>query len=192
MPTRLILIRHGSTDFNLEKRYSGFIDIGLNDKGKKEARTLYERLKQEKIDKVYTSDRKRAIQTAKIIFKDIKIKKIPDLRELHFGCFEGLTHEEIMEKHSRVYKKWLNDHFCVAIPGGEDLNDFRKRIINAIKKIISLNRDKTVAVVCHGGSISMLTGKIPAPGSLTIIEYKNGKNYSYFRWRKKREEPLGA
>ncbi len=140
MPTKLILIRHGSTDWNLEKRYSGFIDIGLSDKGKKQARRLYKRLKQEKVRKVYASDRKRAIQTAKIIFNGLKIEKIPDLREMHFGCFEGLTHKEIMKKHSKIYKKWLNNPFCVAIPGGEDWNDFRKRIMNSIKKIISLNR----------------------------------------------------
>jgi len=176
MATKLILIRHGSTDWNIEKRYSGLIDIGLNDKGKKEARCLYKRLKQEKVNKVYASDRKRAIQTARIIFKGLKIEKIPDLREVHFGCFEGLTHEEIMKKHGKIYKRWLNNPFCVAVPGGEDLKDFRKRVINAVRKIISLNRNKTVAVVCHGGTISILTGKIPAPGSLTIIKYKNGKD----------------
>ena len=176
MATKLILIRHGSTDWNIEKRYSGLIDIGLNDKGKKEARCLYKRLKQEKVNKVYASKKKRAIQTARIIFKGLKIEKIPDLREVHFGCFEGLTHEEIMKKHGKIYKRWLNNPFCVAVPGGEDLKDFRKRVINAVRKIISLNRNKTVAVVCHGGTISILTGKIPAPGSLTIIKYKNGKD----------------
>jgi broad specificity phosphatase PhoE len=185
MPTRLILIRHGSTDWNSEKRYSGFIDIGLNDKGKNEARSLYKRLKQEKIHKVYTSDRKRAIQTAKIIFRKQEIETIPDLREIHFGCFEGLTHKEIIKKHSKIYKKWLNYPFRVAIPGGEDLNDFRKRIINTVKKIISLNPNKTIAAVCHGGPISILITKIlksnnfwrqiPASASLSIIEYENGK-----------------
>jgi len=185
MATKLILIRHGLTDCNLEKRYSGFIDVSLNDKGEKQARCLYKRLKEEKIHKIYCSDRKRAIQTAKIIFGRREIKKIPDLREIHFGIFEGLTHKEIMKKHSEIYKKWLNNPFCIAIPGGEDLSDFRKRIIAAIKKIISLNRNKTVAIVCHGGPISILITEIlksknfwkqiPASASLNIVEYKNRK-----------------
>ncbi len=185
MATKLILIRHGSTDWNLEKKYCGFINIGLNDKGKKQALCLYKRLRREKIYKVYSSGSKRAIQTAKIIFKGRAIKKVPDLGEVHFGVFEGLTHREIMKKHAKIYKKWLNNPFCVAIPGGEDLSGFRERVINAIKKIISLNPDKTIAVVSHGGVISILIcailksknfwKQIPSSASLNIVEYKNGK-----------------
>lgn len=182
---KLILIRHGQTSWNLRKKYSGFIDIGLSKKGRLQAARLCERLKNEKIDKVYVSDRKRAIQTAEIVFKGIKAEEVPDLREIHFGVFEGLTYKEAMKKYPVIYKKWLKDPFSVAIPKGENLKDFEKRVKYALRKIICLNRGKTVAVVSHGGAISIFinsilkTGgfwnQIPCSASISIVGYKNGK-----------------
>lgn len=185
MTTKLLLIRHGETVWNRNKRYSGYIDIDLSRKGRAQAKKLQQRLKGEQVDKIYSSDRKRAIQTAKIIFKNFPIEKIGDLREVHFGIFEGLTYDEILKRHPVAYRNWLKDPFKTAIPKGENLKDFKKRIIKAVKKIISLNKGKTVAVVCHGGSISILMNhllkskkfwhKIPKSASLSIVEYKNGK-----------------
>lgn len=183
--TRLILIRHGQTHWNLKKRYCGFNNIGLNNKGKKQAEKLRQRLKEEKIHKVYSSDRRRALQTARIIFNALRVEKIPDLREMNFGCFEGLKHEEIIKNYAKVYKKWLKNPFRANIPGAEKLTSFRKRVVAAFKEIASVNPNRTVAVVCHGGSISafvthVLKTKtfwkyIPHSGSLSIIEYKNNK-----------------
>lgn len=185
MATRLLLIRHGQTLWNAKKRYSGLINIGLSKIGRLQAAKLRKRLKDRPIHKVYASDRKRAIQTAQIAFAGIEIEKVPDLREVHFGVFEGLTHKEIMQKHPLIYKKWLKDPFSVIIPEGESLKDFKRRVTGALKKIILLNRNKTVAVVSHGGAISVFINsilkkrgfwaQIPASASLSIIEFKNDK-----------------
>lgn len=185
MPTKLILIRHGITEYNLKKRYSGFTDIGLSQKGKTQARKLHQRLKKEKIDKIYSSNRKRAINSSRIIFRGRKIRRLSDLRELHFGVFEGLTYGEIMKEYPRIYKKWLKDPFSICIPSGEDLNDFRKRVVMALKKILFQNLGKTVAIVSHGGVISIFINEIlkvkkfwkfiPKPGSISIVEAKKGK-----------------
>lgn len=185
MATKLILIRHGQTQWNLQKRYSGIVDVSLNGRGKKQAQELHRRLKKEVIHKVYSSDRKRAQQTANIIFKKAAIVTVPDLRELHFGIFEGLTYKKIMKNHSEIYKRWLNDPFRVSIPEGESFSDFKKRVRKAFKKIIALNRNKTIAVICHGGTISMFINSIkreknfwkhiPSSASMSIIEFKNGK-----------------
>lgn len=185
MATKLILIRHAQTAWNSKKRYSGFIDIGLNGEGRKQAGKLFKRIRNKRIHKVYSSDRIRAIQTAEIIFKGRDIGIIPQLREIHFGVFEGLTHKDIMARHPAVYKKWLDDPFSTAIPEGERLIGFRKRVIAAFKKIISSNCDKTVAVISHGGAISIFINdilksknfwqQIPDSASLSIIEYKNGR-----------------
>lgn len=185
MPARLILIRHGQTDANLKKKYSGFMDVELNSKGEKQAGRLRKRLTAVKIHKVYASDRRRAIDTAKIIFKGFKIETIAGLRELHFGVFEGLTYKEIMKKYPGIYKKWLNDPFNITIPGGENLGDFKKRVMKSFRKIILLNRRRTTAVVCHGGTISIFINNIlksndfwklmPQPASLSIVEYKDGR-----------------
>lgn len=185
--TRLILIRHGETEFNLKKRYCGFLNVGLSQRGKKQARCLQKRLKKIKIHKVYSSDRARAIQTAEIVFKKARIEKISSLREIHFGCFEGKTYEENMQKYPAVYKKWLKDPFSVKIPKGEHLRDFKKRVNKCLNKIILANPNKTIALVCHGGVISIfITGilktknfweQIPHSASMSIIEYKNGSTH---------------
>jgi len=185
MPTRLILIRHGSTDWSKKKKYCGFSDVDLNDKGENEARKLYQKLSKEKIHRVYSSDSKRALHFARIAFRGLSVEKAPELRELNFGIFEGLTYEELMKKHPKIYKKWLNDPSVIAIPHGEDLRDFKKRVVKTLKKIIFLNKDKTIAVVCHGGAISIFINHIlkakkiwnqrPNLAGLSMIEYKNGK-----------------
>jgi len=185
MATKLILIRHAQTAWNSAKRYSGFIDVALNAEGKSEAGKLEKRLKNEEINRIYCSDRIRAVQTARIIFKNSKINLIPDLREMHFGRFEGLTYKQIMKKYPAIYRKWLKDPSSITIPKGESLNNFKKRITGALKKIISLNKNKTVAVVSHGGAISIFINtilkskdfckQIPNSASLSIIEYKNNK-----------------
>jgi len=185
MATRLILIRHGQTDWNLKRKYSGFVNVRLNQTGKKQAQKLGGRLKDGKFDKIYSSDRKRALETARIVFKSRKIEVVPDLRELHFGIFEGLTYKVIMKKHPEIYKRWLDDPYSVTIPKGEALKDFKKRIVAAFKKIISLNNGKCVAAVCHGGVISIFINyisgseefwkQIPGAASLSIIECINGR-----------------
>lgn len=180
----MILVRHGETLWNAQKRYCGSTDIGLSAKGKKQARRLKEKLNGMSIHKIYTSGRKRAIQTAKIIFQGAKINNMPDLNEMHFGIFEGLTYREIMKRHPGIYSAWLKRPFCVVIPRSESSGSFKKRVIRALKKIIFVNKNKTVAVVCHGGPISVFVAVIlktndfwkyiPHSASISIIEHRNG------------------
>jgi broad specificity phosphatase PhoE len=185
MPTRLVLIRHGITDWNKKKRYCGSRDVGLSKEGKAQAGQLRRALEPLSFDRIYSSNKKRAVQTAGIVFKGCKITKIRGLRELSFGALEGLRHAEIMQKYPGVYEKWLADPFKNNIPRGERLNVFKKRVNYSVKKIARLNQGKTVAVVCHGGTISMfITGLrkrknfwryIPGSASFTIVEYKNNR-----------------
>jgi len=185
MVTKLILIRHGETLWNAQKRYCGSTDIGINAKGKKQARSLRERLSVMDIHKIYTSGGKRAVQTAQIAFKGAKIDNIPDLKEIHFGIFEGLTYREIMKKYPNIYNAWLKKPLHVTIPESESLDSFRKRVTKALKKIIAVNKNKTIAVVCHGGSISVFVTAIlktdnfwkyiPRSASISIVEHNNGR-----------------
>lgn len=185
MATKLILIRHGSTNWNVKQRYCGFVDISLNSKGKIQARRLRRRLENEAVHKVYSSDSKRAIQTAGIIFKGHDIEKIQDLREMHFGIFEGLTYRQIMKKFPGIYKKWIKNPFETVIPSGESLAILKKRVVRTFKKIILRHSNQTVAIVCHGGAISVFINHIlkskdfwahiPQSASLTVLELRNNK-----------------
>jgi len=185
MPTKLILIRHGQTSWNRNKKYCGAKDIGLDAIGKAQARKLCRVLKGQQVHKIYASNKKRALQTARLAFGAADIERITGLSEIHFGVFEGLDHTQIMQKYPVAYKKWLKNPFSITIPKGESLSGFRNRIVRAIKKIVSLNKGKTVAVVCHGGTISIFLNHIlksgnfwqhiPSSASLSVIEYKSGK-----------------
>ncbi len=183
--TRLILIRHGVTEWNKEKRYCGHRDIGLSKEGKSQVKLLSNRLNALRFDKVYCSNRKRAMQTARILFKQARI--IPDrgLREINFGVLEGLKHEEIMKKYAGAYREWLKDLFKNIIPKAEPMNVFKKRVENALWNITRSNSGKTIAVVCHGGVIGIFVNGIlknknfwrcvPSPASVTTVEYEKGK-----------------
>ncbi|MDD5495754.1 MAG: histidine phosphatase family protein [Candidatus Omnitrophica bacterium] len=153
---RLILIRHGETDCNLEARYCGFCNFPLNEKGVWQSRKLAARIKRFRIDKVYSSDLKRACQTSEILFRKAKIEKFPDLREINVGIFEGLRYEEIAERHGRLYKKWLADPFGVKIPEGESFTEMRTRVRKRLAFIASTNAGKTVAIISHGGPIRVV------------------------------------
>ena len=156
---RLILIRHGETDYNLQNRYCGFSNPPLNDKGIEQAEILATKLKDTRIDKVYSSDLKRAFETAKIIFGNNPIEETKDFREMNFGVFEGLKYEEIIEKYPKLYRKWIDNPKEVEIPGGEGLEDLSRRVKERLSFILTQydqHEDKTIALLTHGGPIRII------------------------------------
>lgn len=107
---KLIFIRHGQTDWNLQGKIQGSYDSDLNDTGIKQAMKLSEVLLNlnYKFSKIYTSPQKRALQTAKILSEYSNIQYIPidDLREINMGKWEGLSWQEVEEKYPSEYKEW--------------------------------------------------------------------------------------
>lgn len=154
--TRLILIRHGQTDYNLEKRYCGFSDPPLNDKGMEEVKTLAVRLRGLRINKVYSSNLRRAYGTARLIFKSEPIEKSSDFREMNFGIFEGLNYKEIVKKYPKLYRDWIKNPIEVNIPKGERLKELSKRVRKKISSILSQYKGKAIAVVTHSGPIRVI------------------------------------
>ncbi len=183
--TKLILIRHGITEWNKEKRYCGHKVIGLSNAGKSQIKLLSNRLNAVRFDKVYCSNRKRAMQTARMLFKQARIIPKRGLCEISFGVLEGLKHEEIMRKYASMYEKWLKDPFTNNIPRAEPMNGFKKRVESALWSIVRSNSGKTIAVVCHGGVIGIFLTEIvknrnfwhcvPSPSSVTVVEHRKGK-----------------
>lgn len=180
MATTIILIRHGQTDWNVEKRYISFTDIALNAGGIEQAKMLGRRLAREKVHSIYSSDSARASAFAEIVFKDRPVEKAAALREMNFGVFEGMTYAGIMKRYPDIYGRWLEDPFGAAIPEGEDPGDFTRRVTDTFARITSLNRGKASAVVTHAGPIKTIVGGILKPrnawdvmpdlASLTMIE----------------------
>lgn len=158
--TRLLLIRHGETDYNLNRRYCGFSNPPLNVSGVAQAKSLARQLKGFDITTVYSSDLLRAAQTAEILFSGHQIKTMPDFREFNFGVFEGLNYAEITEKYPELYHNWLVNPLNVSIPKGEKFADFRNRVDSVLSLLISLNRNKVIALVTHSGPIRLILCKV--------------------------------
>ena len=157
--TRLLLVRHGETEWNRQKRHQGQKDIPLNEFGRQQVSALSRRLKTEPINALYTSDLCRAWETAKTIsinFSELVIVKDARLREMNFGEWEGLTWSEIREKDPSVVENWLNYLAEKGPPGGENLFRFSKRIRNFSDEIIKSHSNETILLVAHGGTMMVL------------------------------------
>ncbi|SMD06055.1 alpha-ribazole phosphatase [Sporomusa malonica] len=156
--TRLIVVRHGQTLWNLERKYQGHSDIALNDKGLRQAEAVAARLSEETIDAVYASDLSRAFKTAECIAAKhgLKVNLVPELREIKFGDWEGLTYEQISDRWPGLLGKLWTTPDELEIPGGETFHQLKERAYAAIKKIVDAHPEQTVIVVAHGGTIGTI------------------------------------
>jgi alpha-ribazole phosphatase len=156
--TRLIIVRHGQTLWNLERKYQGHSDIALTEKGLKQAEAVAVRLAAEPVNAVYASDLSRAFKTAECIADkhNLKVGLVPALREIKFGDWEGLTYEEITARWPGLLGKLWSTPDELEIPGGESFHQLKERAFDAIKKIVAAHPEQTVVVVAHGGTIGTI------------------------------------
>jgi len=183
---KIILVRHGETQWNTTGRFGGHSDVPLNEKGKNQAEAAGQKLKSNTFDRVYCSDLSRAVDTAAAIIKhhDINVKYTPTIREMYFGKWEGLTYKEILKSYPEQSKEWVKDFTNVACLEGESMKTFYDRIAQAFDEIKSEAKDdETILVVAHSGVIrSILTKELLGSidgywkfkidnGSIAILEY---------------------
>jgi len=151
--TRLLVIRHGETDWNTKARIQGHIDIPLNDKGRWQAERAAQALADEDIDIIYSSDLLRAHHTAQAIAaatgKPLKLDA--SLRERHFGRFEGMTADEVAGQWPQESQRWRAREPSYGPEGGESLEAFYARCVEAITRLAARHPGQTVALVAHGG-----------------------------------------
>ncbi len=156
--TRFILLRHGQTDWNVERRYQGQADIQLNAVGVEQAHKAAEALRDEKIDVAYSSDLSRALDTAHAVLKyhaDTELIVDPLLRERAFGELEGTFYQRDL-LNPTVRKQIDQDPYGYRFEnGGESLRDVYARAENVYRKISDESPDKTVLVVSHGTFLSL-------------------------------------
>jgi probable phosphoglycerate mutase len=143
----LILARHGETDWNRDGIWQGHGDPPLNDVGRRQAADLARRLEDVELDALYSSDLRRAYETAEIIgrAKGVEITADPDLREMDVGSWSGLTPEEIATRFPDM-----------ASHDGEPRNAFDTRAVGALTRIAGAHRGGQVLVVTHGGVVRAL------------------------------------
>jgi len=155
----VLLIRHGKTDWTEQKRYCGKTDVDLNEEGNAQAERLSNLAEAAAVERVYTSDMKRAISFARTAFKNKPLGVVPHLREMDFGAFEGFTYEQLKERHGEKYARWIDNPF-LPIPEAEDFQRFLGRVRNAWKRVLSENAHQRIAVVSHAGPVSLIVADI--------------------------------
>lgn len=147
----LYLIRHGETDWNVEKRCQGFSDSPLNETGRSQAEATARHLSDKKIEAIYSSSLSRAYDMACTIAKyhEVQVQASDELRELNQGEFEGLTLTELFENHGEFLQQWFRDPADARIPGGESMRELQERAWSALEEITQKHDDGNVVVVCH-------------------------------------------
>ena len=172
---KLIVIRHGQTSWNEKRRVQGLSDQPLSKEGRRQAALLGRRFMREKIDAIYTSKLKRAIATAEALARHhpgLNIVTDKTLNEMNWGCWEGLTFDQVARKYPEQFAVWQKDKFHFAPKGGESPADLRKRLTPFLKKLVRKHQGQTVLVVGHGGINRVLMG--------TTMEWDEEKIASVF------------
>jgi probable phosphoglycerate mutase len=154
--TRLIMVRHGQTEWNLKGIRQGHLDSALTERGVNQAKALGSRLVHESFSALYSSDLGRAVETAKTIAAMTGHEVITDsrLRERNLGIFQGLSSEEIKEKYPEEYRlhRTLGPEY--VIPGGESVHQQVRRNVEYLTWIAEKHPAETIVVVSHGGVLS--------------------------------------
>jgi probable phosphoglycerate mutase len=152
MSTALILIRHGQTVWNSEHRRLGQRNSALSELGRAQARAVAKRLQGEAFDQLYSSDLERALETARTIAAATghEVRVDPRLRERCFGIFEGLTRDEMKERHPAEYARFRERDPDYCMPGGESARSFHGRCMAVLHEIVGRHVGQRVVVVAHG------------------------------------------
>lgn len=152
---RLLLVRHGLTEWNATGRSQGHSDIPLAEEGRRMARALGVRLAPVELDLAVSSDLCRARETAEILIgeRSLALHQSASLRELSLGAWEGLSSEEIAREHPGVRADWVRSPAVARPPGGETLTELQARVASHLDALAATHAGKTVLVVSHGYAI---------------------------------------
>ena len=149
--TRLIVVRHGRTEWNRVERFRGRADIKLDEVGIKQAEAAAARIADWQVSAVYSSPLCRALATAEILVRPfgLEVKLLPGIIDIDYGEWQGLSPEEVAAKDGGLYSKWMESPHEVKFPGGESLAAVRERAASAMDGLIAQHPKETVVLVSH-------------------------------------------
>ncbi|HIK45705.1 MAG TPA: histidine phosphatase family protein [Leptolyngbyaceae cyanobacterium M65_K2018_010] len=190
---RMLLVRHGETEWNRQGRFQGQIDVPLNDTGRAQGEKAADFLKAVPIDAAYTSFMARPRETAEIILKHhpgLRLQTVEDLREISHGEWEGLYEQDIENSYPGMLDQWQTAPATVQMPGGENLEQVWHRSVMAWKQIVAAHSDRdrvqTVLVVAHDAVNKALLCHVlglgpeafwrfkQGNGAVSVVDYPNG------------------
>lgn len=160
---RLLFVRHGETDWNVENRIQGGTDTALNETGLEQARQLGQKLAEQKlmIAKIYSSKLKRAHKTAEIVGEllGVDVESVDGLEEMNLGQWEGMRWHEVKETYPEEYEEWYHNRRYQKTPNGESYQELLERVLPALT-YITQKEENIVLVVTHSANIVTLLAVI--------------------------------
>ncbi len=156
--TTLIFVRHGQSEGNLTHRFMGHHETPLTERGHRQAEATARYLETFPIDRIYSSDLARSMDTARPTAARHGLAIIPDrrFREIDAGEWEGHTYEELCETHAESYGKWIREIGYAHPEGGESVLELAARVREGVSELLRENRDCTVAIFTHATPVRMM------------------------------------
>jgi 2,3-bisphosphoglycerate-dependent phosphoglycerate mutase len=188
MNSTLVIVRHGQSAWNLENRFTGWVDVDITSKGEEEAKNAGEKLKNYKFDLAYTSNLKRAQRTLNIILEtigqsNISITKNEALNERHYGDLQGANKAETAAKYGEEQVHIWRRSFDIAPPQGESLKDTLARVLPYFENEIipKLKSGKNIIIAAHGNSLRALIMYLEKlnPEEILQVEIPTGQPKEY-------------
>jgi Fructose-2,6-bisphosphatase len=184
-----LLVRHGQSTWNQERRIQGQLDPPLSDEGRRQAAQLGRRLAGRKFAGFYSSDLKRATETAQLVGESLGIDPLPmaELREIYLGQWEGLRTEDLATRFPEAWASWTEEPDWDLVPGGEGSAAFEARVGATLDTLFNRHTQGDVLLVTHGGVIQIaLHNVVGRPGrgifpfriqnaSVSVLERRNGR-----------------
>jgi len=174
---KLVLLRHGESQWNLENRFTGWVDVPLSPKGEQEAKAAGQKLAGTTFDRAYTSVLKRAIDTLAIALEvigqtDIPIEKDKALNERMYGELQGLNKAETAQKYGEQQVKIWRRSYDIRPPGGESLKDTADRVLPYYEQHIrpQILAGKNILIAAHGNSLRALVMQLDQLSKEAVLE----------------------
>jgi broad specificity phosphatase PhoE len=170
----LLLVRHGQSTWNHEHRIQGQLDPPLSDEGRRQAAQLGRRLAGRVFAGFYSSDLKRASETAGLIAEVVGIapSPMPELREIYLGEWEGLHTDDLGARFPQAWASWSQEPDWDLVPGGEGSAVFEARVAAAIDSLFKRHEQGDVLVVTHGGVIQVALHGVVGRSSRGIFQFR--------------------
>jgi 2,3-bisphosphoglycerate-dependent phosphoglycerate mutase len=161
MTTRICFIRHGETDWNVAHRIQGQTDVPLNETGRSQALAMAFNAARHEFSAVYSSDLRRALDTAKMVAerRGLEVSTMPQLRERHFGIFQGLTAAEGLQLNPAAHACYLARDVNYDFDTGESMLRFAERVKEAVDSLTRQHPKQTIVVVSHAGVLEIVYRK---------------------------------
>lgn len=159
---QFILVRPGSTDYDLQGRIQGDLDIPLNEQGNHEVARAIDALKHQGIKFIYSCECAAAQQTAEAISTALgaKLKELDNMRNLNHGLWQGMLIDEVKRRQPKVYRQWQEQPECVRPPNGETIAEARQRVAAALQRIARKHKEDVVAIVAPEPLASMFRAEL--------------------------------